>query len=441
MNTLQASLKVSIASIAVVFAVFLVSATPAHAQWTDGCDMCDSGYSYDYSYPMDSGYSYDYSYPMDNGYSYDYSYPMDNGYSYDYSYPMDSGYSSAPTYSTGYSSGGSSSGGCSSCNSSMPRYSTGYSSSPIYSRSPSFSIAPVAHAVSIAQPTSYSYPSYHPTPSYPTPTPVVQPAPSTQTQINSQTQNNPTNVTTTQNAAPINITNINTNTNTAPVTPVAQTPVQHLVQYIFPTTPTYNNVSCNITVNNYSVQNGQNAYLSWTSNGATSAVLSDGIGAVAPNGSLAVRPEASRNYVLTVYGPQGQTATCHTSVTVAGSAPYVSLSQIPYTGFDFGTFGNSIYWASLLSFAIAAAYLVVYYKGGLAFATGTIGGRRQSVRSNVATTEDETETEVAAPTPVAASRTSVFASLPTREYRETTTDAMSISTSNGEMPRIVITRA
>ena len=43
--------------------------------------------------------------------------------------------------------------------------------------------------------------------------------------------------------------------------------------------------------------------------------------------------------------------------------PSVALTQIPYTGFDFGSIGDSIYWAMLALFGIAAAYLVLYYTG------------------------------------------------------------------------------
>ena len=43
------------------------------------------------------------------------------------------------------------------------------------------------------------------------------------------------------------------------------------------------------------------------------------------------------------------------------TSPYVALTQIPYTGFDFGPVGNAIYWFALASFAAGATYLVVYY--------------------------------------------------------------------------------
>lgn len=62
--------------------------------------------------------------------------------------------------------------------------------------------------------------------------------------------------------------------------------------------------------------------------------------------------------------------------------PYVSLSQIPYTGFDFGPVGNAMYWLSLISLALGGAYFLLYFRGGaLAFAGRVVGGRTEAARS------------------------------------------------------------
>ena len=171
--------------------------------------------------------------------------------------------------------------------------------------------------------------------------------------------------------------------NVAPLTPVYTTPPQYLVQYVAPA-PTYpqQGLYCVITASPSYVQNGQASYLSWTSYGATSAWLSDGIGVVAPTGSLAARPNVSTTYTLTISG-YGGTRSCTTYVNVSG-APYVSLSQIPYTGFDLGTFGNMLYWLGLLSFALASAYLVLYYRGGATVFAGPLFGSRRISRVNIA---------------------------------------------------------
>ena len=143
-------------------------------------------------------------------------------------------------------------------------------------------------------------------------------------------------------------------------------------------------ILCSLTTNTSSIENGQAGYLSWTSYGATSAFLSDGIGNVSPNGVETVRPASSRTYVLTVYGASGQATQCATAVTVTQSSyaytgqsgtqntyesyntnaqhSVVSLSQIPYTGIDWGTTGDAVAWLSVVGFAASAAYLLYYFR-------------------------------------------------------------------------------
>src|SRR3990167_8322781 len=309
---------------------------------------------------------------------------------------------------------------------------------------PSFSMPSFGRAPS----TSYA-------PSYPQPRPQPQPVyqqPRQQQQQQQQQQGG---------GQPINIVNTNTNTNTntnvntAPVTPVYQAPVTYPVQYVYPQQPTYptQNTYCVLSASPSSITNGQASYLTWSSTGATSAWLSDGIGQVAVNGSLAVRPNNSKMYTLTVSG-YGGTNTCTAYVTVQGS--YVSLSQIPYTGFDAGLLGNALYWLSLVSFAVAGAYLTVYYLprnvfGGagtastLAFAGSTLRARKQNIAmhetvkvpeaSKVEVVEKPIETMT--PSPI-----DVMEFLPVASVAHSTKDAMTVLPSNdGGAPRIVITRS
>ena len=148
--------------------------------------------------------------------------------------------------------------------------------------------------------------------------------------------------------------------------------------------PPYQNLYCTITAYPTSIQNGASSILSWTSYGAISAWLSDGLGNATLNGTVSVRPESSRTYTLTVRSTTGQTNTCATTVNVSGYYPYVSLTQIPYTGLDLGPIGNALYWLSLLSFAAAGAYLLVYYKGNaLTFATHAISGSITGINSGI----------------------------------------------------------
>ncbi len=183
--------------------------------------------------------------------------------------------------------------------------------------------------------------------------------------------------------------------------------------------------SCSITVKSYTGSTGYDRYLTlaWSSSYATSAYIS-GIGSVGTNGAQAVFYPYNSSYTMTVYGPGGS-ATCvtqnqmyssqfyhefkytepyayqsgypyHTYSTTqypvntytayaqpgtvyptysyaaavpattyvaAPAAQYIKLSQTPYTGFDFGPLGNSLYWLGLALTAMLAAYSLVIYRG------------------------------------------------------------------------------
>lgn len=212
-------------------------------------------------------------------------------------------------------------------------------------------------------------------------------------------------------------------------------------------------LSCTITANPMSIQNGSSSYLSWTSTGATSAYLSDGIGNVAPNGSLTVRPESSRNYTLTVSGI-GATQTCNTYLSVSGS--YISLTQIPYTGFDLGPIGNALYWAALTLFALGAGYLVVYY---MPFARLRIArsGRQASTARIISDSADSEVVETPAifvnreVAPVSSHAQSIASEIALQELPvfpdragstndSTLKDSMKFAESKNGAPRIIIDR-
>ena len=79
-----------------------------------------------------------------------------------------------------------------------------------------------------------------------------------------------------------------------------------------------------------------------------------------------VRKYVTKQGVEEAPGDSGNTTVTTLNPTVpyypiAYASPHVALSQIPYTGFDFGTVGNTLYWAVLALFALAAGYLIVYY--------------------------------------------------------------------------------
>ena len=171
-----------------------------------------------------------------------------------------------------------------------------------------------------------------------------------------------------------------------------------------------------------------------------------------------------QTYTMTVYGYNGQTANCQTTYSAPVyvppvTTPYVSLSQIPYTGFDLGTVGNSIYWASLIAFALAAGYLMIYFKGGMvAFAGSMVPSFAKASKGEptraysapiVASKTVEVEPTIVAQAPIieetsyfakASQDTPVLASLPVAQTSRPTMDSMSFSNHNGA-PRLVISRS
>ncbi len=431
-NQIVSSSLVAVLSVAMSFGAF---ASIVHAQEADfggdGCILCgDATYNSEYVPSYDSEYvpSYDSEYvpSYDSEYvpSYDSEYTPSydsaiNDYGYnDYGY--DSGYSDYGYGNYGYSSY------------STPSY---VSSLPVFN-SYGYSIPSISKPISVTAPS----------------TPVVITQPSQNTNITNTNVN--TNVNTNINNSINNSFNTTPNVATvAAVTPVVTTPVQYPVQYVYQQpivyqTPTYIPtqsyiptpapvlLGCSITASPSSIQNGQPTYLSWTSTGATSAWLSDSIGVVAPSGTLIARPAVSTTYTLTVTG-FGGTRTCSTPVTVTGTT--VSLTQIPYTGFDFGTVGNAIYWAALALFALAGGYLVVYYRGGAASFAGNIASRSNVVSSSFVAAPMKFAKKEVAETPSRSS--SAFEYLPVASSAPKAQDAMKLVRSiDGSQPRIVIAR-
>lgn len=207
------------------------------------------------------------------------------------------------------------------------------------------------------------------------------------------------------------------------------------VAYVAPATPQYQAVYtqpapyCTIRQAQASGYGVNSVYLSWTSTNATSAYLSN-VGSVNANGSQTVWNAGNTVYTLTVYG-NGGSATCQTTVNAYNynPTPYVSLTQIPYTGFDLGTFGNAMYWAGLLVFAMGAGYLAVYYVPALAFA----GARRKEYAPIVAPMAP-----IMVAKEIAAAKVQPIAEA---IKKAGTNDAMAIVASkDGSMPKIVISR-
>ena len=231
----------------------------------------------------------------------------------------------------------------------------------------------------------------------------------------------------------------------------------------------YYNYSNNFNNYNYNNYNSGQTLLTWYSNNANSAYISPSVGSVSTSGSATVYPYGNQTYTLTVSGPGG-TTTCQTyaynynynyaytaptqpvyyysnytaptlPVYQPPTAPYVALTQIPYTGYDFGPVGNAIYWMSLVLFAIAGAYLVVYYLpaqagrgGGLSFLNDFLGADGPQITATPVRSEVRAEEVIKRVESVASARRS--------NAPFGTKDAMTVEkSSNGNAPRIVIVRA
>jgi hypothetical protein len=367
-------------------------------------------------------------------------------------------YSSIPSYATSY------------IPQSAAQYIPGYSS---------FDVNPSTY--------SASYPYYAPSVSTPRPGTAgitTQSQNQSQSSYNSNpnTNINPNSNTNTNTTGPSNstsnastgaITNTNVNnpvasngpitiSNNVNVVPLSQAQPQRLVQYNLPTPSCTISASNSYTYGNYS---NQPMTLTWSSSNATSAYISPNVGSVNPSGSTIVYPQGYTTYTLTISGPGGS-ATCQSTANTPSyvapsyiapapiytqpASPSVSLTQIPYTGFDYGPVGDAIYWMGLLAFALAGAYLMIYYRGGaLAFAGSLIGSgsNAREIYSYDEVEEEVASAPVAAPVAasvVAATPTPAFAfasrELPTMENHRITTDSMIIDRSSHGTPRIVIAR-
>ena len=413
----NASVKNLLFGISVFTVAAMVSlgafATTVHAQEDWGFDYGGGDTSSSYDWGFDYGNSSNYSdYPTSN-YS---DYPTSN-YS---DYPT-SNYSDYPTYNED-------------CGCYESSASTAYQTSQGYSYSTGGQSSYHTSPMVIAPPTYYTTPvTYRTT----TPSYTVQPTqPVYTTSSNSNYTSNNCLYNSCNNSYVDNSINGSFNTNTAPL--YVATP-QPIVQYVYPQTYTQQAPFCSITIG-AGYQTGM-TNLTWSSSGATSAYISPNVGTVNVNGTTNIYSYGNTVYSLTVTGPGG-TYTCRTQsyiAPVAPIAPYVSLSQIPYTGFDFGPFGNALYWMGLLAFAVAGAYLVVYYQGGaLALAGNMLGGRTVSYAETTtetipAHTEVEVAHEVSHEAPVA------HFNLPTMSAASTK-DSMTVAHTADGVPRIIITR-
>jgi|GEM_PF-7113318 len=198
---------------------------------------------------------------------------------------------------------------------------------------------------------------------------------------------------------------------------------------ITPTSNTYNscvNNSCNVNNTNTNINN-----INTNTDNSINNSFNTNVAKITP---VETKPV---HYPVQYVYPQTQV-----SYIPPAPTPHVSLSQIPYTGFDLGPVGNAVYFGGLLAFAASLAYLALYYKGGASLVFAGIGARK---------TYAQPQSEVATPAMFGAkkeapARSASLANLPVSESvvaapAEMPKDRMVFKHSAaGEAPRIVITR-
>jgi len=232
-------------------------------------------------------------------------------------------------------------------------YST-YSTTPSYSTYSPYSTTPSYSTYSSAPSYSSASPYFSSIPSFSSAAPAYS-TPSSQKQQQSSYNSNPN-------------TNVNNNNNIITINTPTPAPAP-----VYPQ-PIYNAPVCSLTVNNYNSTypynySNQPVTLMWTSSNATSGWITNGVGTVGLNGSITVNPAVTTTYTATFTGYHGQTTTCSATVNrapivynpapVVPAQPYVSLTQVPYTGLDLGFWGTIAYWGCLIHWCLAAAYLIV----------------------------------------------------------------------------------
>lgn len=155
--------------------------------------------------------------------------------------------------------------------------------------------------------------------------------------------------------------------------------------------------ACTLSVSASSIKSGESVFVSWTAQNVTTGFI-NGVGTTTPvfGGTAEVFPSQNTTYTGTFTGQYG-TVTCAAPVTVASGpggcqgncggglnqprvvmlqkppeAPlaYVTLEQIPYTGFAAGKALTLAFWLSVGFLAAAATYFVMG-RGGVHFVLGS----------------------------------------------------------------------
>ncbi len=143
--------------------------------------------------------------------------------------------------------------------------------------------------------------------------------------------------------------------------------------------------SCTLSVNKAHINPGESIEVSWTSSNVTSGFVDHNVGTTSPvsSGFITIFPSDDTEYTGTFTGPNGD-AVCSATVTIQKSVctgncggginpptvvlfdtpneqplAFVSLSQIPYTGFEAGVLLTFAFWFAVVLWSIAMTYIFV----------------------------------------------------------------------------------
>lgn len=146
---------------------------------------------------------------------------------------------------------------------------------------------------------------------------------------------------------------------------------------------------CSLSVSPTNITTGEQVTLSWSSLNVSEGTVNGNVGEVSPvgGGSVDLFPSDDFEYVGTFTGDFG-TTTCSATVTVStggctscggggfdqpttllfkkpGEQPlaFVSLSQVPYTGFEAGPMLTALFWFAVILWSMGITYVVLGRKG------------------------------------------------------------------------------
>ncbi|XKT74432.1 MAG: collagen binding domain-containing protein [Patescibacteria group bacterium UBA2163] len=157
--------------------------------------------------------------------------------------------------------------------------------------------------------------------------------------------------------------------------------------------------ACTLTASDSQIDTGDSITLTWTSANVTSGSIDNNVGSISPVGGGTTNtlfPSTDTNYTATFSGPHGD-VTCSAEVRVntgctncggglnqpnvsLASAPggevlgasFVSLAQVPYTGFEAGPFLTMLFWLAVALWSLGITYVLIG-RGSLRFFAERIG--------------------------------------------------------------------